>query len=59
MEIYHDILRAIKADLNEGVAKPTHVQSKSNLAYDKLIRFLDELEDKGMITREPLTMTAK
>ena len=46
MEIYNDILSSIKLELTSGEAKPTRVQSRSNLAYDKLARYLDELEGK-------------
>lgn len=56
MEIYHDILSAIRLELTNGEAKPTRVQTLSNLAYDKLVRYLDELEGKKMITKEPLAV---
>ena len=59
MEIYNDILSAIKVELTNGEAKPTRVQSHSNLAYDKLVRYLDELEDKKMIAQNPLRITEK
>ena len=35
------------------------MQSLSNLAYDKLARYLDELEGKAMIVKEPLGITDK
>jgi predicted transcriptional regulator len=41
------------------VAKPTRVQLRSNLAYDKLGRYLDELENKKMILQSPLLITEK
>lgn len=59
MEIYNDILSAIEQESYSGEAIPTHVQSKSNLAYDKLTRYLGELEGKEMITREPLAITRR
>lgn len=59
MEIYNDILRAIKAELTSGEAKPTRVQSLSNLAYDKLVRYLLELESKKMVVQNPLRLTEK
>jgi predicted transcriptional regulator len=59
MEIYNDILGAIKVELTNGEAKPTRVQSLSNLAYDKLVRYLDELESKKMIMQNPLRITEK
>jgi predicted transcriptional regulator len=36
MEIYNDILSAIERELPNGEAKPTRIQSLSNLAYDFL-----------------------
>jgi predicted transcriptional regulator len=59
MEIYHDILSAIKVELTNGEAKPTRVQILSNLAYDKLVRYLDELEGKKMIVQNPLVITER
>jgi predicted transcriptional regulator len=59
MEIYNDILSAIKAELTSCEAKPTRVQTLSNLAYDKLARYLDELEGKSMIAQNPLRITDK
>jgi predicted transcriptional regulator len=59
MEIYNDILCAIKAELTNGEVKPTRVQTLSNLAYDKLIRYLNELECKKMIAQNPLRLTEK
>jgi predicted transcriptional regulator len=59
MEIYNDILTAINLELTNGEAKPTRVQSLSNLAYDKLVRYLDELEIKKMIIQDPLQIIEK
>ena len=59
LEIYNDILSAIKLELTDGEAKPTRIQVKSNLAYDKLMRYLGELEGKLMITQNPLMITEK
>ncbi|MDQ3885084.1 MAG: transcriptional regulator [Thermoproteota archaeon] len=59
MEIYNDILSAINLELTNGEAKPTRVQILSNLAYDKLVRYLNELESKKMIIRDPLGITEK
>jgi predicted transcriptional regulator len=57
MEIYNDILSAINVELTNGKAKPTRVQTLSNLAYDKLVRYLNELENKKMIMQDPLQIT--
>jgi predicted transcriptional regulator len=61
MEIYHDILSAIKVELttNGEGARPTRVQTLSNLAYDKLTRYLNELEGKKMIAQNPLRIMEK
>jgi predicted transcriptional regulator len=59
MEIYNDILSAINLELTNGEAKPTRVQILSNLAYDKLVRYLNELENKKMVIRDPLGLTEK
>ena len=59
MEIYNDILSAIKVELTNGEAKPTRVQSLSNLAYDKFAKYLNELESKRMIVQNPLGITEK
>lgn len=59
MEIYNDILSAIAREMTNGEAKPTRVQVLSNLAYDKLVRYLDELEGKRMVMQNPLGLTEK
>lgn len=59
MEIYNDILSAISRELTNGEARPTRVQATSNLAYDKLVRYLNELEGKKMIMQNPLALTEK
>lgn len=66
MELYHDILKSILDELvdNEsgdgnGKVKPTRVQLRSNLAYDKLAKYLNELENKKMIIKDPLQITPK
>jgi len=59
MEIYNAILSAIRLELAEGEAKPTRIQSKSNLAYDKLVRYLGEMTENAMITQNPLSITQK
>lgn len=62
MELYNDILKAIMAEItndDDSVAKPTRVQLRSNLAYDKLARYLNELENMKMILQSPLLVTEK
>jgi len=59
LQIYHDILSAIREEaMNEGGAKPTRIQHLSNMSYDKLSRYLDELEAKKMINKaDTLSLT--
>ena len=62
MELYYDILKAIMDEITNddgSVAKPTRIQLRSNLAYDKLARYLDELENMKMILQSPLLITEK
>ena len=59
LEIYNDILTAIKLEMTNGEVRPTRVQIISNLAYDKLTRYLNELEGKKMIAQNPLRITEK
>ena len=59
MEIYNDILNAVANELTDGQAKPTRVQLYSNLSYDKLIRYLTELENKNLIIKDLLNITGK
>lgn len=37
--------------MNEDGAKPTRIQHLSNMSYDKLMRYLDELDAKKMINK--------
>jgi len=46
--IMADILRAIRRD---GEAKITHILYKANLSYDRLVRYLDQLHESGLIEK--------
>jgi predicted transcriptional regulator len=59
MEIYNDILTAIRAESTDGEPRPTRIQAKSNLAYDKLMRYLGELEGRELIVQDPLQITGR
>lgn len=59
MEIYNDILNAVQKEAQEGEVKPTRIQHQSNLSYDKMSRYLKELENKKMITVSPIQITDK
>jgi predicted transcriptional regulator len=53
LEIYHDILSAIKEDSqNNEKISPTRVQFKSNLSYDKLKQFVSEMSEKKLLNDE-------
>lgn len=59
LEIYNDILNAIQKESQEGKVKPTRIQHQSNMSYDKMSRYLKELENKKMITISPIQLTGK
>jgi len=59
MQIYFDILQAIKEEMPNGEVKPTRIQFKSNLSYDNLLQCLRELEKIKMISRSPILLTEK
>lgn len=59
LEIYNDILNAVQKEAQEGEVKPTRIQHQSNLSYDKMSRYLKELENKKMITVSPIQITDK
>ena len=53
LQIYFDVISAIiveKQD-NEEVSK-TRLQHKSNTSYDKLLKYHDEMTEKGLIKKE-------
>ena len=53
LQIYFDVISAIiveKQD-NEEVSK-TRLQHESNTSYDKLLKYLDEMTEKGLIKTE-------
>ena len=52
-------MEEIANDDDSVEAKPTRVQLRSNLAYDKLARYLDDLENKKMTLQSPLLITEK
>ena len=50
LQIYFDVFSAILAEKqdNEEISK-TRLQHKSNTSYDKLLKYLDEMNQKGLI----------
>ena len=59
MEIFNDILNGINDETLGGDAKPTRIAHHANMSYDKLTRYLEELERKQMITNPPPNLTEK
>ena len=53
LEIYHDILSAIKEDSqNNEKISPTRIQFKSNLSYGKLKEFVSSMVEKKILEDE-------
>ena len=52
-QIFFDIITAVIDDTqnNESVS-PTRIQFKCNTSYDKLTKYLEEMEKKGMLEKE-------
>ena len=50
IEIIHDILKAIQN--RGGKIKPTHLLYKSNLSHKKMMEYVDDLMNKGMVEEE-------
>jgi predicted transcriptional regulator len=50
MQIIHDILTAIQK--KGGKIKPTHLLYKSNLSYQRMNLYLDELIEKGLVAKD-------
>jgi predicted transcriptional regulator len=52
LQIYYDIFDAIIQDKqdHEEISK-TRIQFKSNTSYDKLLRYLGEMDQKGIIRK--------
>jgi predicted transcriptional regulator len=57
LEIYYSILRAIKSEAEYGEIRPTRIQFLSNMSYDKINKYFDDLESSKMIRRKPLALT--
>jgi len=53
IQIFFDIVTAVIDDAqnNESVS-PTRIQIKCNTSYDKLTKYLEEMEKRGMVEKE-------
>jgi len=47
IRIYADMLRAIEKE--KGDAKPTHILYGANLSHDRLVKYLAQLKEQGLI----------
>ena len=53
LQIYFDVLSAILVEKQDNVEiSKTRLQHKSNTSYDKLLKYLDEMSEKGLIKLE-------
>lgn len=60
LEIFHDILNAIQEESSYGEIKPTKVQQKCNISYDKFSKYVDELTKRKLVVyNSPLCITDK
>jgi len=50
LEIIHDILLAVQK--KNGRIKPTHLLYKSNLSYQRMNIYVDELIKKGLLDKD-------
>ncbi len=50
LEIFNDILLAIQDESSNGIVKPTRVQQKCNMSYDKFSKYVDELTKRKLVT---------
>ena len=53
LQIYFDVFSAILTEKQDNVViSKTRLQHKSNTSYDKLLKYLDEMTEKGLIKME-------
>jgi predicted transcriptional regulator len=50
MQIVYDILQSISD--KQGKIKPTHLLYKSNLSHGRLMHYIEDLIQKGLITKD-------
>ena len=60
-QIFFDVITAIIDDTqNNELVSPTRIQVKCNTSYDKLTKYLAEMEDRGMIEKgKSITVTVR
>ena len=53
LQIYFDVITAILSEKqDQAEVSKTRLQHKSNTSYDKLLKYLDEMSEKGLINLE-------
>jgi len=53
LQIYFDVFSAILLEKQDNVViSKTRLQHKSNTSYDKLLKYLNEMTEKGLITQD-------
>ena len=53
LQIYFDVFSAILTEKQDNVEiSKTRLQHKSNTSYDKLLKYLDEMTEKGLLKME-------
>jgi len=52
LDIYFAILNAIQQEETDDGAKPTVIQYKSGMSYDKVVRHLNVLQEKKLIIKK-------
>ena len=60
-QIFFDVITAVIDDTqNSESMSPTRIQVKCNTSYDKLTKYLAEMEDRGMIVKgKSITVTER
>ena len=59
LEIFYDILTAIQNESSSGEVKPTRVQQRCNMSFDKFSRYMEALKNEGLIHDSSPIITEK
>ena len=59
LEIFYDILTAIQNESSSGEVKPTRVQQRCNMSFDKFSRYMEALKNEGLIHNSSTIITEK
>ena len=50
MEVFYDILTELQKESIQSEPKPTRIQQKCNMSYDKFSKNLNELKKRGLVS---------